>query len=77
MAISVLIMKLQKKKMSRRHLIKMKKEGVHVALKSLKNSSNIDPETSKYMMNGGNLRSNLLIKKYNPLEELLSSSAAL
>ncbi|CAG8688620.1 22327_t:CDS:2 [Rhizophagus irregularis] len=27
--------------MSRRHLIKMKKEGVHVALKSLKNSSNI------------------------------------
>ncbi|GBC45076.2 kinase-like domain-containing protein [Rhizophagus irregularis DAOM 181602=DAOM 197198] len=33
-----------------------------------------DPETSNYMivmelMNGGNLRSNLLIKKYNPLEK--------
>ncbi|POG73376.1 kinase-like domain-containing protein, partial [Rhizophagus irregularis DAOM 181602=DAOM 197198] len=85
-------------------LNKNEKEGVHVALKSLKNSSNIsddflnelknhlhclssddlstvrifgitqDPETSNYMivmelMNGGNLRSNLLIKKYNPLEK--------
>ncbi|PKY54567.1 kinase-like protein, partial [Rhizophagus irregularis] len=80
------------------------KEGLHVALKILKNSSNIsydflnelknhlqcrssnfsstlrifgitqDPETSNYiivmnLMDGGNLRSNLLIKKYNPLEK--------
>ncbi|EXX66635.1 kinase-like domain-containing protein [Rhizophagus irregularis DAOM 181602=DAOM 197198] len=78
------------------------KKGIHVALKSLKNSSNIsddflnelknhlpclsscaavrifgitqDPETLNYMvvmdlMNGGNLRSNLLIKKYNPIEK--------
>ncbi|GES98969.1 kinase-like domain-containing protein [Rhizophagus clarus] len=76
-------------------------EGIHVALKSLNNSSTIDadflnelknhvlfntstvvriygitqdPETSNYMivmelMKGGNLRSNLLIKKYNPFEK--------
>ncbi|PKY28234.1 kinase-like protein [Rhizophagus irregularis] len=83
-------------------LNKNEKKGIHVALKSLKNSSNIsddflnelknhlpclsscaavrifgitqDPETSNYMvvmdlMNGGNLRSNLLIKKYNPIEK--------
>ncbi|GES99048.1 kinase-like domain-containing protein [Rhizophagus clarus] len=81
-------------------------KGLHVALKSLNNSSNInakkyyvknhlkcsklnigsiirifgitqDPETSNYMLvmefvNGGNLRSNLLIKKYNPFEKYLN-----
>ncbi|UZO07074.1 uncharacterized protein OCT59_027377 [Rhizophagus irregularis] len=96
--------KIAKEKDVKSPLNKNEKEGVHVALKSLKNSSNIsddflnelknhlhclssddlstvrifgitqDPETSNYMivmelMNGGNLRSNLLIKKYNPLEK--------
>ncbi|PKK58302.1 hypothetical protein RhiirC2_796540, partial [Rhizophagus irregularis] len=89
--------KIAKEKDVKSPLNKNEKEGIYVALKSLKNSSNIsddflnelknhlhclssddlstvcifgitqDPETSNYMivmelMNGGNLRSNLLIK---------------
>ncbi|EXX54174.1 Ste11p [Rhizophagus irregularis DAOM 197198w] len=96
--------KIAKEKDVKSPLNKNEKKGVHVALKSLKNSSNIsddfinelknhlqcmnsnvssavrifgitqDPETSNYMIvmeliNGGNLRSNLLIKKYNPFEK--------
>ncbi|UZO07075.1 uncharacterized protein OCT59_027378 [Rhizophagus irregularis] len=96
--------KIAKEKDVKSPLNKNEKEGIRVALKSLKNSSNIsdyflnelknhlqcmlssnaaavpmfgitqDPETSNYLivmnlMNGGNLRSNLLIIKYNPLEK--------